>query len=119
MSPSPLIAVIDDDAAVRVSLEGLVRSLGYRAAVFGSAEAYLDSGVRPDCIISDVQMPGLSGIALKERLVAEGLEVPVILLTAFADEAARARAERAGATCFLAKPFKAQTLIDCLGRALA
>lgn len=115
----PLIAVVDDDEAVRVSLEGLVRSLGYSVRTFASAEAYLDSGCAPDCLVSDVQMPGMSGLDLKDRLNADGVATPVILITAFADDATtRTRADQAGATCLLRKPFTADSLIGCLEKAL-
>jgi FixJ family two-component response regulator len=120
LSHPPLIAVVDDDEAVRVSLEGLVRSLGYAVRTFGSAETYLESGCAPDCVVSDVQMPGMSGLDLKEALNTAGTTTPVILITAFADDAAtRARADALGATCLLRKPFTADSLIGCLERALA
>ena len=121
MSPSPLICVIDDDDSVRVSLEGLLRSLGHRVRAFGSAAAFMASDARSqaDCVISDLQMPGMTGVEMKEALVAAGETTPVILITAFADDAQRARAERAGVTCFLPKPFTGEKLIDCLTLALA
>jgi FixJ family two-component response regulator len=120
LTASPLICVVDDDDAVRISLEGLLRSLGHRVQTFGSAVAFLSSDARglADCVISDLQMPGMTGIEMKEALVAGGSETPVILITAFADEAQRRRAEQAGVTCFLPKPFVGETLIDCLERAL-
>ncbi len=120
MSASPLICVIDDDDAVRVSLEGLLRSLGHRVRAFESATAFMASDARAqtDCVISDVQMPGMTGVEMKEALVAAGDKTPVILITAFADDTQRARAEKAGVTCFLPKPFTGERLIDCLNRAL-
>lgn len=121
MPQFPLIAVIDDDESVRVSLEGLIRSLGHAVACFDSARAYLDSDAAGEtaCVISDVQMPGMTGIELKEALNASGVKTPVILMSAFADDAARARGERAGVSCFLSKPFSGAKLIECLERALA
>ena len=120
MSPSSLICVVDDDASVRVSLEGLLRSLGHRVQAFDSATAFMASDARgvAACIISDLQMPGMTGVEMKEAMVAAGQKTPVILITAFADEAQKVRAERAGVTCFLPKPFTGEKLIDCLNRAL-
>lgn len=121
MSVSPLISVVDDDASVRVSLEGLIRSLGYRVASFDCASAFLASETRGEtaCVISDVQMPGMTGFELAQTLRAEAATPPVILMSAFADEGARARADQAGAVCFLKKPFSGDSLIGCIERALA
>ncbi len=119
MPIEPLIAVIDDDEAVRASLEGLIRSLGHAVRTFDSATAFLASGAAPDCIVSDVQMPGMTGVELKEALKARGSNTPLILVSAFADDpATRTRAEQAGVTCLLRKPFTADQLIACLERAL-
>ena len=120
MSSEKLISVIDDDVSVRQSLEGLLRSLGYPVRVFASAEEFLGSDALGEsgCIISDIKMPGMSGLDLKHRLDAARYDTPVILMTAFADDTARARAMKAGAACFLSKPFDAQALIDCLARAM-
>lgn len=120
MSPSPLICVVDDDDSVRVSLEGLLRSLGHRVEGFDSATAFMASAARgrADCVISDLQMPGMTGVEMKEAMIAAGENTPVILITAFADETQRLRAEKAGVTCFLPKPFTGEALIDCLNRAL-
>ncbi len=117
----PVISVIDDDESVRVSLVGLVRSLGWKVRAFASAEAFLDSDARgaSDCVISDVHMPGgIDGVALKEALVATGDKTPVILISAFADDQLHARAGKAGALCLLRKPFDGSRLIDCLNGAL-
>lgn len=120
MSQAPVISIVDDDESVRISLEGLIRSLGYRVRTYESAIAFLASEAPEptDCVISDVQMPGLSGVELKEALMAKGVATPVILMTAFADEATRTRAERAGVVCFLRKPFSGDSLIGCLNTAL-
>ena len=116
------IAVIDDDPSMRRSLEGLLRSLGHTVRVFESADAFLAGGgpaAGYSCIVSDIQMPGTSGIELQQRLKAAGGAPPLILMTAFVSEAMRARATDAGAVCFLAKPFGANRLIACIERALA
>jgi len=111
-----MIAVVDDDNAVRASIDSLVRSLGFRVAVFASAEEFLAStDVRKaDCLITDVQMPQMSGVELHEHLTAQGIHIPTIFITAFPEETVRKRAMTGSAVCFLAKPFQAQTLIDCL-----
>jgi len=117
---SPLICVVDDDESVRVSLEGLLRSLGHRVQAFENATAFLASAARgqADCVISDLQMPGMTGVEMKEAMIAAGEKTPVILITAFADDIQKLRAEKAGVTCFLPKPFNGEKLIDCLNRAL-
>ena len=120
MSHPPLISIIDDDRSVREATNGLVRSLGYETAVFASAEEYLESDHVPgtSCLITDLHMPGLSGTDLQNRLIADGLDIPVIIVTAYSDETARAQALDAGAIGFLSKPFSEECLIECLDRAL-
>jgi FixJ family two-component response regulator len=121
MSQYPLIAIIDDDASMVAALSGLVRSLGYRAEGHGSAEAFVESLGRekPRCIVTDIQMPGMDGIALKQWLAARGCAIPVIMITARTEESLFARAHAAGALCLLHKPFAADRLIDCLAQAMA
>src|SRR5262245_8300383 len=115
-----VISIVDDDESVREATQGLVRSLGYAAATFASAEEFLQSKHLHDtsCLITDVQMEGLSGIALQERLACVGHRMPIIFITAFSEERVRARAERAGACGFLSKPFSDESLIGCLEKAL-
>jgi FixJ family two-component response regulator len=115
-----MISIVDDDEAVREATKGLVRSLGYRAATFGSAEDFLRSERVDDtsCLIADVHMPGLSGLELQSHLIAEGRRMPVIFITAFPEEPARTQALAAGAFGFLGKPFDEENLIVCLDRAL-
>jgi FixJ family two-component response regulator len=117
----PVIAIVDDDESFRRATTSLVRSLGYGTAAFDSAEAFLKSGhVRnTDCLITDVQMPGMTGIELQDQLIAQGHRVPIIFITAFPEMKARAQALAAGAVGFLAKPFNDQGLIACLNEALA
>ena len=116
----PVISIIDDDASVRVATNRLVRSLGYVAHTFSSADEFLRSSEINDtsCVIADVQMPGMSGIELQIMLRAQGRQVPVILITALREESVRARAFEVGAICFLTKPFDGPTLIKCLATAL-
>jgi FixJ family two-component response regulator len=119
--PKPaVISIIDDDASVRIATNNLVRSHGYRAHTFASAEDFLQSAHLNDtsCVIADVQMPVMSGVELLVHLRAQGHGMPFIFITAFPEESVRARALRAGAICFLAKPFDGPTLISCLDAAL-
>jgi FixJ family two-component response regulator len=119
MRNMPLISIVDDDESIRESTEGLVRSLGYRAATFASAEEFLqsDSVDNTSCLITDVQMPGLSGIDLQRGLIARGVEMPTIFITAFPEEGTRLRALTAGAFGYLGKPFSEESLIKCLDKA--
>jgi FixJ family two-component response regulator len=115
------IAIIDDDASLCTALVGLVRSLGYRATGYGSAEEYLaaDKARETAAIVTDIQMPGLSGIELKQRLSQDGVTAPVIMITARTEQSLRDRALASGAICVLQKPFAAEALIACLEKALA
>lgn len=115
-----VISIIDDDASVREAIESLIRSLGYPVAAFASAEEYLESNRIADsaCVISDLNMPGMSGADLQDRLLAEGHNIPMIFVTAFFEETIRDRLLEGGALGILRKPFAEQTLIDCLDRAL-
>lgn len=121
VAESTLISIIDDDESLRAALVGLVRSLGYRASGFASAEDFLaaDQAGASGAIVTDIQMPGLSGIELKERLTADGCAAPVIMITARSEPGLQERAFASGALCVLKKPFAAEALIDCLERALA
>jgi FixJ family two-component response regulator len=114
-----MIAIVDDDEAVREAMKSLVRSLGYHASTFGSAEEFLTSQFsNTSCIITDLQMPGLSGLDLQDLLIAEGHRIPIIFITAYSDENVRIRAMKAGALAFLIKPFNHNDLVDHLEKAL-
>jgi FixJ family two-component response regulator len=115
-----VISIIDDDPSVREATQCLVRSLGYSAQAFSSAEEYLESGHISDsaCVITDLHMPGMSGAELQDRLLAEGYRIPIIFITAFFEERVRTRVMDAGAYGFLRKPFADESLIACLDRAL-
>jgi FixJ family two-component response regulator len=117
----PVISIVDDDASVRLSTSSLVRSLGYAAYTFASAGEFLRSTRLNDtsCVIADVRMPAMSGVELQAFLLTQGNRVPFIFITAFPEETVRARAHKAGAVCFLTKPFDGPTLIKCLDTALA
>ena len=116
-----MISIVDDDISVRESLRDLIESHGYGVATFESAEQFLDAACLPEtsCLITDLQMPGLSGLDLQSRLIAEGHCIPVIFVTAFPEERFRRVAMNAGAVAFLSKPFDENILIDCLERALS
>jgi FixJ family two-component response regulator len=105
---------------MRRAVVALVRSAGYEARGFASAEEFLGCGAVESfaCIITDIQMPGISGIELKQRLSASHRPVPVIMITARPDPGLEEKAIKSGAVCFLRKPFGADDLIHCLERAL-
>jgi FixJ family two-component response regulator len=117
----PMISIVDDDESVREATKGLVRSLGYGAATFASAEDFLQSNQinETECVISDVQMPGLSGVELQSQLIARGNRTPVIFVTASTEERTRARALKAGAIGVLSKPLNEERLIEYIQTALA
>jgi FixJ family two-component response regulator len=115
--PSDLIvSIIDDDESVRTATSSLVRSLGWEARLYASAESFLVSGVVADtcCIISDVQMPGMSGLELQSRLAEKGYTTPFIFISAFRSDAASRQALAAGAMCFLSKPVDGSVVAHCL-----
>lgn len=120
MSKLQLVAIIDDDESVRVTTDSLARSLGYIVRTFASAEEFLRLGRIDDfaCIVTDVQMPGMSGVQLQDHLRAQGSRVPFIFFTAFPDEKTRAQALAAGAICYLTKPFDGDGLVKCFDAAL-
>jgi FixJ family two-component response regulator len=120
LSTLSVISVIDDDASVRAATDNLLSSHGYLVHAFGSAEEFLQSARLEDssCVIADVQMPAMSGLDLLTHMRTQGYPAPVIFITAFPEESVRARALKAGAICFLAKPFAAPELITCVEAAL-
>jgi len=120
MSTIPLIAVVDDDEAVRQAVDGLIRSAGYRTAVFASGEDFLHSNHRPNtaCLIVDVRMPRMSGLELQRRLTTAKCRIPLIFITAHGDEDARAQVLSAGAVDFLYKPFSDEVLLSAVQVAL-
>ena len=120
MANSPLISVVDDDDSVRESLRGLIRSVGFAAAVFASAEEFLNSDHlrNTDCLILDVRMPGMNGLELQRRLAASHMSIPVIFITAHGDEEVRSRALTGGAVDYLLKPFSEEALLNAINTAL-
>jgi FixJ family two-component response regulator len=116
-----IVSIIDDNPIVREATADLIESLGYEVKTFESAEYFLESGFLAEtcCLITDLQMPGLDGLELQTRLIAQGHATPVIFVTAFPEERFRQRAMTAGALGFLSKPFTEDALIRCVESALA
>jgi len=116
----PLISIIDDDEAIRRSLDDLIRSAGLRARVFSSAEAFLQSNQMSeiDCLILDLCLPGMSGLELQRQLAEGNFDLPIILMTAHERGDQRRQAVEAGAVAFLNKPFEEADLLNAIDRAL-
>jgi FixJ family two-component response regulator len=115
----PIVAIIDDDEALCLSLVDLMRSTGYRAESFPSAEAFLLSErTDSDCIIADIHMPGIDGLNLIRELREKGVRTPVILITALPDKYLDGKANSLGAFCLLRKPFQPNSLLDHVERSL-
>lgn len=122
MANPPLISVVDDDDSVRESLDGLLRSVGFIAKVFASAEEFLNSDHlrTTDCLILDVRMPGMNGIELHRHLIANHYEMPVIFITAHgSDGEVRQRALKNGALAYLDKPLSEDALLKAVDEALS
>ena len=120
MNAQVTVFVVDDDRAVRESLALLVQSVGLEVETFAGAGEFLDA-YRPDrrgCLITDIRMPGMSGLELQERLTEDGYHIPVIVLTGFGDVPAAVRALKGGAVDFVEKPFNPQALLDLVQQAL-
>ena len=111
-----MIFVVDDDPSVRKALKRLISSVGYDVATFTSAEEVLTSGRRelPDVFVIDVRMPGLSGLELQRELAASGSRTPVIFITAYRDDQARALAQQVGAVAYLEKPVDEGVLLEAI-----
>ena len=114
------IAVIDDDESFRVALVESLSSLGYGSSGYASAEDYVGviGSHSVNCVVSDIHMPGMSGLDLMKDLAARGATVPVVLITARSDANLEAKAATAGAVCLLRKPFQIDELIGCIEEAV-
>ena len=116
MSGAALVHVVDDDPAIRTSLQMLLQSVSIDARTYGSADQFLaefrETPGRPEILLLDVRLPGLSGMALLEQLTSEGASLPIIMLTGHGDIDMAVRAMKAGAMDFLTKPFSSQLLLD-------
>jgi FixJ family two-component response regulator len=120
MKTTKLICVVEDDEPLRLAVAGLLRAFGYRTSSYESAESFLKSPVvlSADCTITDIQMPGLSGIELKQLLSARSIGTPVIMITARVEEDVHVRALECGAFAVFRKPFESAVLVDSVVRAL-
>lgn len=120
MTRTAMISIIDDDESVRLAAASLVRSLGFIASAFESAEDFLKSSNLEDtsCLICDIQMPGMTGIELQDHLIEHGYRIPTILITAFPEERIRKRARETGAIGFFRKPLDSQAMINCIDSVL-
>jgi FixJ family two-component response regulator len=116
----PVISIVDDDESVRAATSSLVRSMGFTARTFASAEEYLRSQHvdETSCLITDVKMQGINGIELQNLVHARGHRTPIIFITGLPEERIRERAMQAGAIGFLSKPFDVESLIKYLDLAL-
>ena len=116
----PTVFVIDDDAAVRAAIQGLLKSVGLRSETFGAAQEFLRSK-RPDgpsCLVLDVRLPGVNGLDFQHELAAAGIRIPIIFITGHGDIPMSVRAMKSGAVEFLTKPFRDQDLLDAIHQAL-
>ncbi len=114
--PEPVVIVIDDDAPTRETLSSLIRSVGLRVELFGSAQDFLKSN-RPDapsCLVLDIRLPGISGLDLQDKLAGSNITMPIIFITGHGDIQMSVRAMKAGAIEFLTKPFRDQDLLDAI-----
>jgi len=120
MPDKPVIAIVDDDESVRDGTVDLIESMGFIAWAFARAEDFARSDRLHEisCLISDIRMPGMTGLELYNQLVKSGHDIPTILITAFPRERDRTRAQRAGVICYLTKPFNEDELLDCVRAAL-
>jgi two-component system response regulator FixJ len=114
------ISVVDDDESARTAIQEMLKSVGWQARSFSSAEEFLESGQLREtaCLISDIRMPGLSGLELQARLVEQGWRIPIIFVTGHGDSRMQTRALKAGAMAFLGKPFDDGVLLQEVRRAL-
>ena len=121
MAASPLIAIVDDEEAICDALTSLLRSVGWRAEAFTSAEAFLQSGQvhTTACLLLDVRLPGVSGLELQRQLRSSQARLPIIFMTAHGNDAMRAQALQAGAVAFFDKPFNDTALLEAIHTALA
>ena len=120
LAGAPTVFVIDDDAAIRASIQGLLKSVGLRSESFGTAQEFL-RGKRPDgpsCLVLDVRLPGVSGLDFQHELAEAGVQIPIIFITGHGDIQMTVRAMKSGAVEFLTKPFRDQDLLDAIQQAL-
>jgi FixJ family two-component response regulator len=115
-----LVAIVDDDPSVRRGLQRLIRSAGWKVETFASAQEFLDRplAISPNCLVLDLQLPGLSGLDLQQRMADLGLDIPVVFLTGQGNIPASVKAMKAGAIEFLTKPVDEQNLLEAIEEAI-
>jgi FixJ family two-component response regulator len=115
-----LVAIVDDDPSVRRGLQRLIRSAGWKVETFASAQEFLDRplAISPNCLVLDLQLPGLSGLDLQQRMADLGLDIPVVFLTGQGNIPASVKAMKAGAIEFLTKPVDEQNLLKAIEEAI-
>jgi RNA polymerase sigma factor (sigma-70 family) len=118
--PESIVFVVDDDPSVRSAIERLIGSMGLQVELFGSAREFLASELPkvPSCLVLDIRLPGISGLALQRQLAEANVQIPIIFITAHSDVPMTVRAMKAGAVEFLTKPFRDQDLLDAIHLAL-
>ena len=116
MRETTIVSIVDDDESIRDSVSALVRSLGYTPYAYPSAEDFLNSGAAEsaDCLVADIQMPGMTGIELQQALVTKGSRLPIIFITAVPDDHVTQKVLAAGAVCMLKKPCDGDVLVNCI-----
>jgi RNA polymerase sigma factor (sigma-70 family) len=118
--PESIVFVVDDDPSVRSAIERLIGTVGLQVQLFGSAQEFLASKLPkvPSCLVLDIRLPGISGLALQRQLAEANVQIPIIFITAHSDVPMTVRAMKAGAVEFLTKPFRDQDLLDAIHSAL-
>lgn len=117
---APLVCVVDDDESMREALQSLLKSVGFRAATFASANEFLKAkeNSETDCLILDVRMPEMNGLQLQQKLVSENSRVPIVFISAHSESNEKGQALSAGAIDFLYKPFSETALLEAVGAAV-
>jgi FixJ family two-component response regulator len=120
MPEGPLIAVVDDDRSVRNAMQDLLNAAGYSTSAFDSARSFLGSTLRGNvaCLVTDMRMPGMSGLELHEQLAMSGTNIPTVIITAHPAGLTPEGARKAGIASFLIKPFTPDELLECVREAL-
>jgi FixJ family two-component response regulator len=119
-TPAAMVFVIDDDAGIRASIQGLLKSVGLRSEAFETGQGFL-RGKRPDipsCLVLDVRLPGINGLDFQRQLADAGIRIPIIFITGHGDIPMTVKAMKSGAVEFLTKPFRDQDLLDAIHQAL-
>jgi FixJ family two-component response regulator len=120
LADTPTVNIVDDDALVRASIQGMLKSVGLRSKAFATPQQFLRSQHTdgPNCLILDVQLPGLSGLEFQQALADAGFQIPIIFITGYGDIPTSVKAMKSGAVEFLTKPFRDEDLLDAIQQAL-